>query len=103
MEENQHYSSPDQVPGKGKSTASLVLGILSIVLCWTSWVGMILGILAIVFGVLAKRTLPADAAKLGRIGFILGIIGLILSVILLIVLLSLGAAVMSAYGGVYGY
>ncbi len=95
MDENQHYSSPNQ-PGRGRAIAALILGILSIVFCWGTYIGIILGILGIIFGALAKKTLPDD--KLGKVGFILGIIGLILSIIITIIYFVLGAALMSAYG-----
>jgi len=42
-------------PGKGKATASLVLGICSIVFSWVPFAGLILGIVGLVMASLAKR------------------------------------------------
>lgn len=64
------------------ATASLVLGIISIVTFWTFGFGVLLGILAIIFGVLginrAKETpdkIHIGRAKAGLITGILGTIG----------------------------
>ncbi|MBW2999457.1 hypothetical protein KY339_02190 [Candidatus Woesearchaeota archaeon] len=55
---------------EAKSIASLVLGILSLLLFWTP-LGLILGILAIVFGVRKKL-------RIARAGLIMGIIGIVI-------------------------
>lgn len=60
----------------GKATASLVLGIISIVCVmgtfYTSWIGMILGILAIILGNKARKETPGGIATAG---FVCGIVG----------------------------
>lgn len=63
----------------------LVLGILSLLI---PYVGIVLGILAIVFGNTAKKTNPKGSvdAALGQAGWVLGIIGLVFQVILVIYL-----------------
>jgi hypothetical protein len=53
-----------------KSIASLVLGILSLLLFWTPF-GLILGILAVVFGVRKKL-------RIAKAGLIMGIIGIVI-------------------------
>lgn len=70
------------------ATASLILGIISIVLFWTFGFGVLLGILAIIFGVLGSnraRELPgalhAGRAKAGLVTGILGTIGGILFIV----------------------
>lgn len=63
-------------PGDRKGgTTPLILGILSLMI---PYVGIVLGILAIVFGSGAKKTNPQGPADyaLGHAGFVLGIIGL---------------------------
>ena len=56
-----------------KPTASLVLGILSIVFVLFWYITLPCGILAVIFGSKASRKL---GNKLGKAGLILGIIGL---------------------------
>lgn len=76
----------------GKAIAALVLGILGVFPCCSYF---ILGILAIVFGTLAKRDIDSSGgAKKGRgmaqWGFYLGIAGIVLG-ILFWVLYAVGA------------
>ena len=51
----------------GKATASLVLGIISIVCVigtfYTSWIGLILGILAIILGNKARKETPGGIVR----------------------------------------
>lgn len=63
--------------------APLVLGILSLLI---PYVGIVLGILAIVFGSSARKTNPKDSADaaLGRAGWVLGIVGLVFQAIVVI-------------------
>jgi|HigsolmetaAR203D_1030402.scaffolds.fasta_scaffold00024_46 hypothetical protein len=78
-----------QAPGNGLAVTSLVLGIIGLVLFWTSWVGIILGLLAIIFGAIgaAKRVKRGMAIA----GIVLGIIAFILSLWPLLI----GAAILS--------
>lgn len=72
---------------KGFDVASLVLGITAIVPgCCCSYLGILLGILAIVFSVLfTKANVDMDVKKgMAKAGLILGIIGVVLCVALLI-------------------
>lgn len=64
-------------------TTPLVLGILSLML---PYVGIVLGILAIVFGNSAKKTNLQGTADyaLGHAGFVLGIIGLAFQALLVV-------------------
>ena len=39
----------------GMALAAMVLGIISLALFWTGWLGLICGILAIIFGIVAKN------------------------------------------------
>ncbi len=73
--------------------ASLVLGIISIVLCFLlPFVGLICGIIAIVMAHVSKKHYgPNGFEKAGRICGIIGIILFVVAIILIILLL--GAAV----------
>lgn len=77
-----------QVPNKkGFDIASLVLGITSIIPgCCCTYVGIVLGILAIVFSVLFTQANTDNDVKKGmaKAGMILGIIGLVLCIGLMI-------------------
>lgn len=76
----QTYAGPP--PSNGLATASLVLGIISILLFWSFGFGVLLGILAIIFGVMGNnkaKDLPgqplAGRAKAGLVTGIIGTIG----------------------------
>jgi hypothetical protein len=81
-------------PSSGKATASMVLGIcgaVSVVLCsWITFglISLVMGILAIVFGVIGKNEIRDNPELGGRgqaqAGFVLGIITTVLSVLLMI-------------------
>ena len=81
------YAPPQQT--NGMAVASLVLGIVGLVLTITVWIGPICDVLAIVFGAKARRRLPEGAPNRGMAtaGFILGIVGLALTVALVLLLI----------------
>jgi hypothetical protein len=62
----------------GLAVASLVTGIIGVVLFWTVWLPIILGILAIVFGAVAKGRANQGApnGSMAIVGLILGIIAI---------------------------
>lgn len=66
------------------NVASLVLGIISIVLCLFWYMTIPAGILAIIFGAKTSRKL---GSKLGKAGLITGIVGLSLFALIYISLL----------------
>lgn len=87
------YGAPPK--SNGQATAALVLGIISIVLFWTFGFGIILGILAIVFGVLGRgraREITAAGqsdgqsgrATAGLVTGVLGVVGGALFIVLLV-------------------
>ena len=85
----------------GMATASLILGILSIVLGFFGWLGIICGVLAIIFSVVAKNKIKADpsmAASAGSAkgGMITGIIGVVIGVIIIILAIMFVSAVADA-------
>ncbi len=76
----------------GKAITSLVTGIVSLpaVCCWP--LGVILGILGIVFGILARKDIAASAGQQKGAGMALaGIITGIVAIILIAVVLVLAA------------
>ncbi len=74
-------------PSSGLSVASMVTGIVSIVLCWTVIFSIPLGILALIFGFIGKSK---GGKGMAIAGIITGAIGLLLTVIILIAAFSAG-------------
>jgi Domain of unknown function (DUF4190) len=81
-----------QAQTSGKATASLVLGILAVVL-FIVWGSLIFGPLAIIFGVMARNEIKRNPAKGGygsaTAGMILGIAGLALWAVFLVIGLAM--------------
>ncbi|MEE1927370.1 DUF4190 domain-containing protein [Streptomyces sp. TRM 70351] len=84
-----HQGSPPPSPRNGLGIAALILGIAAVVLFWTVIGGLLLGLLALVFGILGYRRKKRGEATNGA----MAMIGLILGVLALI-----GSAVMIAAG-----
>ena len=94
----------EEKKSNGFAIAALVLGILSILSSFTimwvglGWIGLILGIVGIVMGVMAKKKNPTGMATAG---LVLSIIGTVLCALILIAcaacLGSVGCASASLY------
>lgn len=83
---------------KGKAIASLVCGIVSVVIAWFSYgaiAGLAAGIVAIVLGV-GVRKLNDENKNFATAGFITGIIGVVLSGILLVCVICAAGTLASA-------
>jgi len=85
-QENQHYypPSPPPVTTNGKSIAALVLGILAIVI---PYIGLLFGIIAIIFSTLALKEIRIrqdQGRGLAIAGLVCGIIGTIIYAILIL-------------------
>jgi len=70
--------------GKGQSIAGLVLGIVSIVICWfgfASFVALPLAIVGLILSVVGGKKLKANGMKSGiaTAGLVIGIIAVVLS------------------------
>lgn len=80
-------------PQNGLGTASMVLGILACALfCLYGVVSLVLGVLAVVFGIKGRRKAESGLATnhgQAQAGFVMGIIGIVLGVAV-IVLLAIG-------------
>ncbi|MCC8123720.1 MAG: hypothetical protein LIO58_09290 [Oscillospiraceae bacterium] len=87
MDLNQNTPAVDR--GRRRATAAKVCGILSIVLCWTSFPGIVLGTIAMIVAKHVKEVGPADAEHTAKIGYFTGFIGIILSVIFLLIYILL--------------
>ena len=98
MATNQPYGHavPLHPPqGNGLAVTAMVLGIISVVLCWVWFLGGVLALLAIVFGALGMgRAKRANGAGKGAAvaGLVLGVVGLLLAIIFVIVaVIAIGA------------
>ncbi len=81
--------------GNGLAVAALVLGILAILLFWTVFGGVLLGLLALVFGIIGARRARGGRAPHGVmsiVGAVLGALGLIASG----VILAIGASILNS-------
>ena len=81
---------PLQQPGRMNraGNAGLALGILAVLLCWTVFIGIVCGVLAVVFGVIGQgrvRSKQATNAGAARASVILGSLGIALTIIFVIV------------------
>lgn len=97
---------PPVQPGKNLATASLIMGIASLVFWWMSWgaiIGIGLGIAAAICGSKAKKQgfvggMATAGMVTGIIGAVLGVIGFVVCTI--IVCVAAGAA---GAAGTWGY
>lgn len=81
-----------QAKAKNMATASMICGILGLILCWTPYAGLILNILGIVFYTLYKKNEPAGQNGMATAGLVCSIIGLIVSIIFTILWTTVFAA-----------
>ena len=85
MMDNNIYAQPGEGNGNTKAIISLVLGIISILVCCCyGVVSIILGIAAIVLAVLAKKDNMGKMPGMALGGLICGIIGLLLGLTFLV-------------------
>ena len=93
---NSQNPMPPMAPKNNSfNVASMVLGIVSIIAscCISEYVGIVCGILGIVFYVLAKKNSIANG--MATAGLVCGIIGLVLSVVSIISVALLQTAIAS--------
>jgi hypothetical protein len=77
------YGAPPARPRNGFGIAALVLGLFALVLSWTIIGGIILGILALIFGLLGRARVKRGEATNGGLsiaGVVLGAIGLLIAI-----------------------
>ncbi|MGW5733128.1 MULTISPECIES: DUF4190 domain-containing protein [Streptomyces] len=96
---SDHYAqSPEHSgmrPSNGMAITALVLGILAILLFWTVIGGALLGLLAVIFGIIGARKARGGRAPYGKmsiIGAVLGGLGLIASG----VIIAIGASILNS-------
>lgn len=99
--QTQQQAAVPASPNSGKATASMVMGIIGLALLLCGWVilqlpSIILGILAIIYGKMAKDEIAANPALSNEgqatAGFIMGIISCALGGIWLVIVLIAAAS-----------
>lgn len=89
----QGWPHAGRVPNNGLGVASLVLGILGVLTCWTIVFGVVIGVMAIVFGAIGRAKANTGEANNGGqalAGLILGGVALLLTAAMLVVFITLG-------------
>lgn len=84
----------------GLATASLVFGILSVVLGWVPLLGWILVILAFVFGAIALKKIKAEnlpGKGMAVAGELLGLVGLVLAITMMVFISGTGTTPSAQY------
>lgn len=80
----QPYQPQYQPQGaRGMSIASMVCGIIGLILCWIPFVGLVINALAIIFYILSRKEAPNGMATAG---LVCGIIGLVVALIMTILI-----------------
>ena len=92
------YGTPGTAMRNGPGTAALALGIIAVVLSWTVIGGIVLGILAVVFGFVGRGRVKRGEAD-NRRGANAGIITGIVAIILAGGLIALGVSVLNSPAG----
>lgn len=95
QENNNYYENPNvetsnngPYPEDGKATASMICGIIGVIPCFWSLLGLVLGIVAVVLSsnyVKATGDRQNSKAKAGQICGIIAIIGSVVSIIATVV------------------
>ncbi|MFD4180435.1 DUF4190 domain-containing protein [Rhodococcus sp. NPDC058514] len=92
------YAAPPQAPRNGAGIAALVLGIFSVLSVWTIIGGILLGVVAIIVGIVGRSLYKKQQATNGGMslaGILLGLAGLIISIVLIVV----GVGLFNKVGG----
>ncbi|HEY2223367.1 DUF4190 domain-containing protein [Actinomycetospora sp.] len=93
---------PPPKPKNGMGVAALVFGILAVLTFWLPIVGLVLGLIAVVFGVVGRGRVRAQRATNGGMaltGLILGLLVFLVNAVLSIALFLFGFAFINVGGG----
>ncbi|MGR8009951.1 DUF4190 domain-containing protein [Streptomyces hypolithicus] len=91
----QTHQGADVRRSNGLAIAALVLGIAALLLFWTVLGGIVLGLIAVILGIIGARRARGGRAPHGKmsiIGAVLGALGLIASV----VIIAIGASILNS-------
>lgn len=94
----QPYGHEQPKGGKGLAIGALVTGVLALLLCWTVFGGILLGLVALVLGLIgASRAKKGRASGRGLAitGAVIGVVGLLISIAFIV----LGVAFLNSDSG----
>jgi hypothetical protein len=92
------HPAPVKQPADGFAVTSLVTGILTVVLCWLWPLALILGVLALVFGLISYNKNKSGMALAGTI---CGGVGLLLMIAFVIFVVAVARNVTTNYPSYY--
>jgi amino acid transporter len=92
------YQPPPTGPKNGLGIAALVIAILGLVFCWTVIGGVVLGVVAVIIGILGRGRAKRGQATNGGVA-IAGVVLGVLAVILSLVFIPIWMGVFSEVGG----
>ena len=98
-------NTPQETPGKSKAIASLVLGIVALVICWSKWgaiASIVAAIVGIVLAVQAKKEMPAGTSGMATAGMVLCIITLALGAFVIAACTLCATCTAGVFGGLLG-
>ena len=105
---NYQYGNTYQQQGRGMGIASMVLGIIALVITLISCcvpfgylLASVLGLLSIIFGIIAIA--KKSGKGMGIAGIICSVVGLLLAIIMIVFSLLLGAGIIAAPAFVTDY
>lgn len=85
----------------GMAIASLVCGIVSVVFAFIIWwIGLIAGVLAIIFAVIGRKKAEQGKTGLCTAGLVLGIVGTSLCAVMLVCVLCIAGTVSNAINSI---
>lgn len=92
-EEFNNFNTPstNEPENKGMAIASMILGIVSIVCCWSWYICLPCGVIGLVLGIMFNK--KNGSIGMSKAGVICSIVGMVLCVLLLIVCFALLGAV----------
>lgn len=86
------YQQPPAGPKNGLGIAALVVAIFALLSCWTVMGGIILGIVAVVLGIVGRSRAKSGQATNGGVavaGIFLGVLGVVVSLVFIPIWVSL--------------
>jgi hypothetical protein len=92
------YVAPAAGPKKALSLTSFIIGLAGVVLFFTSWFAILLGIAAVVLGFIGKAKEPGAPKWMWLIGVIAGFVAIVLGIIVIIVIFALAASLGNSTG-----
>jgi hypothetical protein len=92
------YQPPPTGPRNGLGVAALVLAILGLVFCWTVIGGIMLGIVAVIIGIVGRGRAKRGEATNGGVALAGALLG-VLAVIVSVVFIPIWIGVFSDVGG----